>query len=41
MLHFSSEQVIDVYRQLIPQLDSFLNQMPHEDLEALKANYTI
>lgn len=34
-------QIIDVYRQMIPQFDQFINQLQAEDREALKAKYSL
>ncbi|PSR97154.1 armadillo-type protein [Coniella lustricola] len=39
-LHNLFQKIIDVYRQMIPQFDQFLNQLASEDLQALKASYT-
>lgn len=34
-------QIINVYRQMIPQFDQFINQLPADDREALKLHYTL
>lgn len=34
-------QVINVYRQIMPQFDQFIQTMQPRDQEALKANYVI
>ncbi|TPX08759.1 uncharacterized protein E0L32_009821 [Thyridium curvatum] len=40
-LHDVFQNAINVYRQIIPQFDDFIKQMDPQDLEVLKANYTI
>ncbi|RYP66105.1 hypothetical protein DL770_008875 [Monosporascus sp. CRB-9-2] len=38
-LHEDFQKTINIYRQLIPQLDQFLSQLQPQDQEALKATY--
>ncbi|KAK1770568.1 importin subunit beta-2 [Phialemonium atrogriseum] len=38
-LHEVFQNVINVYRQMIPQFDHFISQLDPQDREALKANY--
>lgn len=32
-------QILNVYRQMMPQFDQFLSQLPPREREALRANF--